>query len=222
MRASATLGLMNGSRIGAALGLLVLMTACGVPPPVCTPGVTQACLCAGGGSGVQACEPGGASYSLCRGCPSGTDAGAEGGVDAAPADCPRCLRDSECSAGGRCVPRACDGLRTCVVAGERRECPTVGGYACPRVYAYDRCTAGSDCGPAGECLAVLPGGPLQCRPYCATSGDCPAPLSGATATAACGSDGRCFLGCAEVARDSCPYARSCQAYATTPSAGFCP
>lgn len=53
-----------------AIALLALLAACGSDPKQqdCTPGETQACLVAGGGSGVQTCSSDGSGFGSCMIC----------------------------------------------------------------------------------------------------------------------------------------------------------
>lgn len=212
--------------------------------PNCTPGTTQACLCVGGGMGVQSCNAAGSGYEPCMcpdaGPPTGPDASRDSGGPVAPrcgdglcngtetcTDCPSdcgacpdcrpCTGPSDCS--GICGGRTCDGVRGCY-ASMSSVCPTIGGISCPAVSNYDRCTSVTDCGPYADCASVLTGSTTVCRRRCVSQNDCPPAPQGSNAIQVCASDGRCFLGCS-TGTETCPYRMSCTPFQAGMTIGYC-
>lgn len=69
------------SSLTALFSLTLLLASCGEPadqdPTGCTPGVTQSCLCPGGGQGAQVCNADGSAWEACSCNAPGPDTGSD-------------------------------------------------------------------------------------------------------------------------------------------------
>ena len=129
----------------------VTLAACGsdsTPTPTCTAGTTNACLCAGGASGVQTCNTAGSGYGICE-CGSPTD----GGVPDAGRFCtPGESQDCACAAGET-------GWQECNSAGSAYGTCECTATTCT-VASTDGRTFTDSCGATEIC--VCPGGVATC------------------------------------------------------------
>lgn len=150
------------------LPCLVLMApGCLSAPSRCTPGETQTCPCAGGGTGIQECESDG-TWSSCRSCvPSSS--GCTPGND----------RACGCAGGGEGV-QFCDSdgsWGACLSCGSSGTDAGSGVTTCTRTWEGcngDRCGPPFRCYPDGEIRldpegagGVTCGGPADCE-HCDT------------------------------------------------------
>jgi hypothetical protein len=161
--------------------ILALLTACGAAPGNdCVEGVTQECLCVGGGTGVQTCRPGGNAWGECLGCAVPGD----GGGDVARAEDRVEGGDGESDHGGTqpdggCTP-ACAGAcgddgcgGSCGACADGWSCQAGGCVEDPCLPDCDGKLCGDDgCGGScGTCddglICVLWQCELLCEPDCA-------------------------------------------------------
>ncbi len=188
-----------------ALGLAAMLATTGCPSPTstCVPGSTAACLCVGGGSGVQSCRANG-TFAVCECASPGVDASVPSldafvdptvdafvdptvdasvvpGVDTAgTSSCPAPF--AECA--GRCVDTSTDEAH-CGGCGPTTACESgafcVGGTcrdvsgACPPPFL----TCGADC--------IDPSASIE---HCGATGACSGATDGESCDVAC-RDGRC-------------------------------
>lgn len=193
----------------------VAATACSASTATCVPGSTQACLCVGGGSGVQACT-GAGTFGACDcgatdggsavdggGAVDGGDIDA-GGVDGGGLDGgPQADGGGSDAGGPACpLPLAMCGGRCVDTSTDETNC---GGCA----DATHTCAAGSFCvsgicQPVASCpapLVVCAGDcidPRTSTTHCGASGTCTGPAAGDTCGGVCFAGECVFESCADV------------------------
>lgn len=118
----------DGRRIAArmvvwAVTVVSLVLGCGgesIPIGGCTPGATQACVCASGAMGAQSCNASGAGFDACV-C-TARDAGASArcgdGTCNGTETCSSCGVDCGACASARCGDGTCNGAETCTTCSD--------------------------------------------------------------------------------------------------------
>ncbi len=125
--------------------------------PVCTPGATQACVCAGSKSGAQQCASDGSAFLACD-CGTTTPPCSASNPSGSCPTGQTCVAGSCCASAQMCGANCCAAGSTCIKDG-------TGTLTCMQV-----CTASSQCPNAKGCCTLLDDGTGVCAPVGAYTG----------------------------------------------------